>query len=122
MVRCLTILAVFVFVLVPAVSFAQSDNNCISYHCYFPPVDCAYCDSSYTNGSSSCTAFADGTGCYVGGFCNTGLGGCINADDCTLIQYRDFWIRLERPRALRDEWQLVDVSVKAKVAHRVKRA
>lgn len=116
----MTVIAVFLFVLVPVASFAQ--NNCVSYHCYFPPGDCAYCDASYTNGNSSCTPDEYGDGCYMAGFCDTGLGGCINAVDCTGVLYRDFWIRLERPRALRDEWQLVDVSVKTKGAHRTKRA
>jgi hypothetical protein len=112
MAKCLTILAAFLFLFVPAVTFAQ--NNCISYHCYFPPDDCAYCGASYTNGNSSCTADPYGNGCWLSGFCDTGLGGCINAADCTDVMYRDFWIRMVPPKALREEWQLVDVSVKRK--------
>jgi hypothetical protein len=110
MVRRLTYVAAFLFFFVPAATFAQ--NNCVSYHCYFPPDDCAYCAPSYTNGNSSCSANAYGTGCWMSGFCDTGLGGCINAVDCTDIKFRDFSVRLMPPRALREEWQLVDVSVK----------
>jgi hypothetical protein len=115
------IIAAFLFFLTAASSFAQFNNNCIPWTCEYPPDGCSYCQVTQLNGNSYCSQtgiFPDGSGCWLGGFCDTGLGGCSDADSCSGVLYRDFWIRLTPPRSLRDEWQLVDVSVKRKAIHR----
>lgn len=123
MVRRLTILAAFVFVLVPVVSFAQSTNNCIPWTCEYPPDGCVFCEVTQGNGSNYCEVDDGWSACWLTGFCDTGLGGCIDEFSCAhLVFSPNFWIRLSPPRALRDEWQLVDVSVKRKAAHHLRRS
>jgi hypothetical protein len=124
MVRRLTIIAAFLFFLVPAISFAQSNNNCIPWVCEYPPDGCSYCQVINVNGNSNCVTdgMYDG-GCDSWGFCNTGLGGCSDEFSCMLgADNPGFWIRLSPPRSFRDEWQLVDVSVKRKAVHHLRRS
>ena len=122
MAKRLAVMVAFLFVLVPAASFAQSGNNCISWHCWTPPDDCSYCDLSNTSGNSSCQVNGtDGQSCWVGGYCDTGISGsCYDASSC--VENPDFWIRLQPPRSLREEWQLVDVAVQTKVVRHSKRS
>jgi len=124
MARRLMIVATFLFVFFPVVSFAQSGNNCIPWRCEHPPDGCSYCAVVYTNGNATCTSSAIYEGsCFASGFCNTGLGGCTNEIDCMIgADSKDFWIRLAPPRALHDEWQLVDVSVKRRAVHHLRRS
>jgi len=122
MAKRLAVMVTFLFLLVPVVSFAQSGNNCISWRCVTPPDDCSFCALMNTNGNSSCSPNGnDGEGCWVGGYCDTGMsGGCY--DELSCVENRNFWIRLQPPRSLRDEWQLVDVSVQTKVVRHSKRS
>lgn len=128
MVRHLTIIAAFLFFLVPAISFSQSNNNCIPWSCQFPPSGCQYCTvNSSSNGNSSCIAEDTGEGythCWLLGFCDTGLGGCSGEINCAYpeVMYKNYWIRLLPPRSLSDEWQLVDVSVRRKAVHHLRRS
>jgi len=123
MVRRLTIVAAFLFVIVPAVALAQFNNNCIPWTCEYPPSGCAYCQVTYNNGNSYCEIGEDGSACWLVGFCDTGLGGCSDEESCAHeIFFPNFWIRLSPPRSLRDEWQLVDVSVKRKAVHHLRRS
>jgi len=123
MVRCLTIIAAFFFFLLPAAAFSQSNNNCIPWTCEYPPDGCSYCQVVFTNGSSTCLSSAIYEGsCATWGFCDTGLGGCTDEISCSGVFYPNFWIRLSPPRSLREEWQLVDVSVKRKSARHIRRS
>lgn len=124
MVGRLTIVAAFLFVLLPAVALAQFANNCIPWTCEYPPDGCSYCQVVFTNGNSTClsSALYEGS-CATWGFCDTGLGGCADEISCMSGPfYPNFWIRLSPPRSLREEWQLVEVSVKRKAVHRVRRS
>jgi hypothetical protein len=122
MVRRLTIIAAFLFFLMPVVSFAQ--NNCITWVCYYPPDGCAYCDTTNDgNANSRCERQDDWSACLLTGFCDTGLGGCTDEFSCAHdVFFGGFWIRLSPPRSLRDEWQLVDVSVRRKAVHHLRRS
>jgi hypothetical protein len=114
MVRGLTIVAAFLFVLVPSIAFAQLNNNCVSYQCYYPPDGCFYCGTSFTNGFSACKEFWDD--CYTTGFCDTGNGGCQSQDDCSEVKYKQYWASKPQRSPLGEEWQLVRVAVTTKSA------
>jgi len=125
----------FVFVTSMA-TVAAAQDLCISYDCVIPPGgtvnECAYCDSSFFSGPSSCIPpnqvppcgdFDIGckppNGCLTDGFCDTGIGGpggdCSSLDsfygtsngNCVGIQ----WVQIIA-RPLKSEWVLVRVAIR----------